>query len=179
MSESIESMQARLAAYDNQAHETAVSSALTSAIQASGVTLRPGAAEQVASLLKPEVHTATSGNQQALVGPNFRTLNDHVADRLRSDSFAHFRADGAPSTRPAGDPSGRPMSPQGVLAAALGGLNVPTRPGDPGYGTQAVPAGQSLSAAIVQGVAAQRAAQAARGGATVDMSQPMGLRSKI
>ena len=101
-----------------------------------------------------------------LAGPGLRALSDHVKDRLNSDAFSHFRADGGPS-RPSGPAAAadRPTSLTGALVQQLGPA---------GGQLQLVPAGQGLGNQIIANVAQQRAASPAADPRT-NMGRSFGL----
>lgn len=154
--ESIEQMRERLAEYDRQAAAAATNAELDKAIQASGVTLRPGTTEQVRTLLGPDVRRYQSGSEVIVAGPGGKPLADHIRERFAGD-LSHFAA----PTEPAQPQFSRPTAPQTV-----GGVN-------------AIAAElRAMGAIPTQGAASFAGQPAPSGNPQTDMSKPFGLRGR-
>jgi len=142
--------QARINQLEAAERERSTSMALSSAIDAAGVTLNPGAREQLVTLLRSEVsHVTTADGRLVPAGPGLKSLNDHVRETLAKPEWSHF-ARGGPSA-----PAGQTRPAAGLLPEA-----------DPN---------ETLGGRIIRAAAEQRASQAARPPAHSDLSQSFGL----
>ncbi len=175
--ESIESMQARLAAYDRQNREATIDNAVVEAIKAADPNIAPTALNQVAVLLRGSVEVATLPDGKPVpVGPAGKPLNDFVKAKLESDEFRHFRgkpsapAPGvqAPATHAGGVHLTRDERFALAMQRTLGPVNA--APYAPPEG-----APRTLGAAIVAQAVANRNASPA----SLDPSQPFGLGPAI
>lgn len=170
--ESIESMQARLAAYDRQNREATIDNAVVEAIKAADPNIAPTALNQVAVLLRGSVEVATLPDGKPVpVGPAGKPLNDFVKAKLESDEFRHFR--GKPSAPAPGPHAGgvhltRDERFALAIQRTLGPVNA--APYAPPEG-----APRTLGAAIVAQAVANRNASPA----SLDQSQPFGLGPAI
>lgn len=70
--------------------ESSLRSALTSALGQHASQLHDGAADQIASLLRPQLQLVQSGNQSVVAGPALQPVDAFVRETLESAAFAHF-----------------------------------------------------------------------------------------
>lgn len=145
------SQQAKLDQYEREKTRSTIGAAIGAAINQSGLTLNPGAHDQLVELIRPEIglHADGSGGSVAC-GPGLAPINgDFIKQTLAQPTYQHFVAGRGVAASP---------------AAAQSGLS-PAR--------EILP-GESLGAAVIRVALATRSAPGTD--PRLDVSQPFGLR---
>jgi hypothetical protein len=152
---------ARIAQFEKQEGERAKTAAVANAL--SGFEFVSDAArEQVQALIVPTVQTLpVSDGSTQLFGPNYKSLDSHIAGVLASPNYQLF-------LRPKGSPAPAQAAPQGIQPAAP--VNRPANPTGP-----EIVEPKNFGEAIVMKALAEKAAQATGAEPRMNPAKPFGL----